>query len=37
MLFLENIQRTSIQETAFPRVLIFQIINILRIQSLLLN
>lgn len=37
MLFLEKIQKTSIQETTDPRVLVFQITNISSIQRLLLN
>jgi len=35
MLFLEKIQKASIQETTNPKVLVFQIINILSIQSAL--
>lgn len=35
MFFLEKIQKATIQETTTPKVLVFQIINILSVQSAL--
>lgn len=35
MLFLEKTQKATIQETTTPKVVVFQIINILSVQSAL--